>query len=139
MGAGIASMNGWYRRMEVDAEPPLSQTNPWYYSKSAAAQAEVREHWHERVKDSPGWYHSVRNDSFIFRQFATSDWDMVDANGLLMYDYDKYVNTTPGFPPRDGWEECEDCIDDSEDQVRPCGPAPILPIRVDADVAPCPE
>merc|ERR1711964_778410 len=35
-GAGNASMNGWYRRMEVDAEPPLSQTNPWYYcSKSA--------------------------------------------------------------------------------------------------------
>merc|ERR1711964_886275 len=106
-GAGKDSMNGWYRRKEIDAKPPagwlrLTQTTGW-------TLADLTKHWYKYiVKDSPGWYHSVSNNSFIYWHALSlhcgNRWRMTDEDGRLMYLYNTPHGAVPDFPPRDGWD-----------------------------------
>jgi len=116
-GAGQDSMNGWYRRMEIDAEPPASALRSDEEPPvSWLSPRRTREDWYEDIKDSPGWYHSA-NGSYIYWNSGWRTWFMRDEDGLLMYEYmydhksyedyltKKYTDATaPDFPPRDGWE-----------------------------------
>merc|ERR1711964_52997 len=86
-GAGNPRMNGWYRRMEIDAEPP-------------AEWAGGEEWWYEHVKASPGWYQSVSNDSYIYKNDYC--WLMEDEDVKIVY-VRTDGGTAPDFPPRDGW------------------------------------